>query len=210
MQVPEVDIVVDTLKKTIALHEGVGGNVINVYNVNELQSVLKSNSVDIIQKGSDKIQLRDLTLGNVYINGALAGSNLNTMNDSINSALDMTLIEYKEFIESEVGIDASVDIPSGLSAAFYYVESPDGVFHYPLFKAEADANLVDTTEGGSGSSHTHTYTDDLTNTTWYMPATNATMSGSSAPLNGLWSNHESVVWNIQTTDVDSNYLPTFS
>ena len=31
MEVPEVDIVVDTLKQTIALHEGVGGNVINVY-----------------------------------------------------------------------------------------------------------------------------------------------------------------------------------
>ncbi len=59
MSVPEVDVVVDTLKQTIALHEGVGGSVINVYSMNELQSVLKSNSVDIIQKSSDEIQLRD-------------------------------------------------------------------------------------------------------------------------------------------------------
>jgi hypothetical protein len=210
MEVPAVDIVVDTLKQTLALHEGVSGNVINVYSVNELQSIINGGKVDIIQKGSNKIQLRGLTLGNVFVNGVVAGSNLATMNDTINSAFAMDLVQYKSFLESEVGIDASVDIPSGLSAAFYYIESPDGVFHYPLFKAEADANLVDITEGGSGSSHTHTYADDSTNTTWYMPSTNATMSGSSAPLNGLWSNHESVVWNIQTTDVDSNYLPTFT
>ncbi len=208
--VPQVDIVLDTLKSTITLHEGVNGNVINVYNVNELQSIINGSKVDIIQKGSDKIQLRGLTLGNVFVNGVVAGSNLATMNDTINSAFAMSLVQYKSFLESEVGIDASVDIPSGLSAAFYYIESPVGSFHYPLFKAATDANLVDTTEGGSGTSHTHTYVDDLTSTTWYMPTTNATMSGSSAPLNGLWSNHESVVWNIQTTDDDSNYVPTFT
>ena len=42
MQVPEVDVVVDTLKQTIALHEGVGGNVINVYSTNELTIYFKS------------------------------------------------------------------------------------------------------------------------------------------------------------------------
>ena len=210
MEVPSIDIILDTLKKSVALKEYTTGNVINVYNVNELQSIINGSKVDIIQKNSNKIQLRGLTLGNVYVNGVVAGSNLATMNDTINSAFAMDLVQYKSFLESEVGIDANGDIPSGLTAAFYYIESPDGEFHYPLFKAEADANLVDTTEGGSGSSHMHTYTDDLTNTTWYMPATNATMSGASAPLNGLWSNHESVVWNIQTTDVDSNYIPTLT
>ena len=210
MAVPSVNIVLDTLKKSISLKEHLTGNVINVYSVNELQSVINGSKVDIIQRNSDKIQLRGLTLGNVYVDGVVAGSNLATMNDTINSAFAMDLVQYKTFLESEVGIDANVDIPSGLTAAFYYVESPNGSFHYPLFKSESDANLVDTTEGGSGSSHAHTYADDLTNTTWYMPNTNGVMSGSSAPLNGLWSNHESVVWNIQATDVDSNYLPTFT
>jgi len=210
MSVPSVNIVLDTLKKSISLKEHLTGNVINVYSVNELQSIINGSKVDIIQRNSDKIQLRGLTLGNVYVDGVVAGSNLATMNDTINSAFAMNLVQYKTFLESEVGIDANVDIPSGLTAAFYYVESPDGVFHYPLFKSESDANLVDTTEGGSGSAHAHTYVDDLTNTTWYMPNTNGVMSGSSAPLNGLWSNHESVVWNIQATDVDSNYLPSFT
>jgi len=210
MNVPAVDVVVDTLNQTIALHEGVGGNVINVYNINELQSVLKTNSVDIIQKSSDKIQLRDCTLGNVYINGVVAGSNINTMNDSLNATFNMDLTEYKEFIETEVGV-----IGDGASATFYYIESPDGTYHYPLFKTEAEANQVDIDLGGSGTSHNHTYVDDLTNTTWYMPDVSNHMSSSVLPVNGLYTapnggEIESVVWNIQTTDDDANYLPTFN
>jgi hypothetical protein len=210
MEVPEVDVVVDTLKQTIALHEGVGGNVINVYSMNELQSILKSNSVDIIQKSSDKIQLRDCTLGNTYINGVVAGSNINTMNDSLNAAFSMDLTEYKEFIETEVGV-----VGSGDSATFYYIESPDGTYHYPLFKTEAEANLVDTELGGAGESHTHTYDDDLTNTTWYMPNVSNHMDSSVMPVNGVYTapnggEIESVVWNIQVTDTDANYLPTFT
>ena len=205
MQVPEVDIVVDTLKMTIALHEGVGGNVINMYGVNELQSVINGNSIDILQKGSDKIQLKGLTLGNVYVNGVAAGSNLNTMNDSVNSALDMTLIEYKEFIESEVGVDGGGD-----TATFYYIESPDNNFEYPLFKTEAEANTFDLANGGTGTSHTHTYADDATNTTWYMPTNLGVMNGTSAPTNGAYGTSTNVIWNLQTTEPDSNYAPTFT
>ena len=36
MEVPSLDVVVDTLKQTLSLREGVGGNVINVYAMNEL------------------------------------------------------------------------------------------------------------------------------------------------------------------------------
>lgn len=208
--VPEVDIVVDTLKQTIALHEGVSGNVINVYNMNELQSVLAGTKVDIIQRASDKIQLRGLTLGNVYINGVVAGTNLATMNDSINAAFSMDLVQYKDFIETEVGVEGAGD-----SATFYYIESPDGVFHYPLFKTEAEANQVDTDLTGAGGSHTHTYADDASGTTWYMPNVSNHMDASSAPLNGLYTapngeSIESVVWNIQPTEDDANYVPTFT
>ena len=38
MEVPSLDVVVDTLKQTLSLREGVGGNVINVYAMNELAS----------------------------------------------------------------------------------------------------------------------------------------------------------------------------
>ena len=55
--------------------------------------------------------------------------------------------------------------------AFRYVESPDGVFNYPLFATAEEAEYYDKIVHGvpSGSSHTHTYVDDPTNTTWYMP-----------------------------------------
>ena len=209
MEVPEVDVVVDTLKQTISLREGVGGNVINVYGVNELQSVLKTNSVDIIQKASDKIQLRDCTLGNVYINGVVAGSNLVTLNDSLNGAFNMDLIEYKQFLESEIGVSSS-GTTTPTTAAFYYIESPDTEFHYPLFKDESEANDFDTANGGSGSSSQHTYVDDLGGITWYKPTTLGVTSASAAPVHGVYGTSENVVWNIQNTDVDSNYVPTFT
>ena len=207
MEVPEVDVVVDTLKQTISLREGVGGNVINVYGINELQSVLKTNSVDIIQRASDRIQLRDLTLGNVYINGVVAGANLSTLNDSLNGAFSMDLVEYKQFLESDVGVVGS---GTESTATFYYIESPDTEFHYPLFKTEAEAQAFDTENGGSGTNTTHTYADDLTNTTWYKPTTLGVTSAAAAPVHGVYGTSVSVVWNIQATDVDSNYVPTFT
>lgn len=421
MSVPEVDIVVDTLKQTIALHEGVGGNVINVYHINELQAVIHGSKMDIIQRASDKIQLRDLTFGNVYINGIVIGNNLNSMVNTVNAAFNMNLTEYQDFLRTEVfdwteegnsppivetneplvdganynstymamGVadgngqstliaqqngDSKADVWStvpinqlgeysvfqtdssgggkrfyvGISrddqlsslgdgvggghdgihwalaiyegydgpwtfygtqaqavynsewwgnnqnfrdhsgirtgkvtwkvgiesdgklyvyfwslidqewkyvaktnytlvgdnyhpvvrfytngggfyngfdnfryeetetqATFYYIESPDGIFHYPLFQTAEEANLVDGVLGGAGTSHTHTYVDDLTNTTWYMPDTGATMNGNSLPADGTYTatngaTINNVQWNVQVTDDDSNYAPTFT
>ncbi len=68
---------------------------------------------------------------------------------------------------------------------FRYIESPDGNFEYPLFSTEAEANYYDEQNGGAGASHTHTYSDDPTNTTWYMPETNGVMNGTSAPAADL-------------------------
>jgi hypothetical protein len=68
---------------------------------------------------------------------------------------------------------------------FRYIESPDGNFEYPLFSTEAEANYYDEQNDGAGASHTHTYSDDPTNTTWYMPETNGVMNGTSAPAADL-------------------------
>ena len=64
---------------------------------------------------------------------------------------------------------------------FRYIESPDGNFEYPLFATAEEANYYDGVNGGNSTSHTHTYDDDPTNTTWYMPDTNSTMVGTVAP-----------------------------
>jgi hypothetical protein len=202
-EVPVIDVVVDVLKQSISFHEGVGGNLINVYGANELSSVLLGSKVNIIQKSSNRIQLRDLTLGNVFVNGVVAGVNLSTMNDTLNAAFSMSIVQYKDFLETDVGV-------AGSSATYYYIESPDDNFEYPLFKTEEEANDVDLAEGGSGTSSTITYLDDASGTTWYHPTTNFTNNGSSAPLNGIWSGQTNVVWNIQPTEDDSVYAPTFS
>ena len=65
-----------------------------------------------------------------------------------------------------------------------WIESPDGTFIYPLYASEEEANYKDTQNGGSGTSHTHTYVDDASGTTWYMPDTGGTMTGTSAPSTG--------------------------
>ncbi len=65
---------------------------------------------------------------------------------------------------------------------YRYIESPDGNFQYPLFASEEEANYVDLQNGGTGSSHTHVYADDITATTWYMPDTGSTMSDIAAPV----------------------------
>ena len=86
---------------------------------------------------------------------------------------------------------------------YRYVESPDGVFHFPLFATEEEANYVDSLNGGSGTSHTHTYVDDASGTTWYMPDTGSTMSGSSAPVNTT-----EITYTAVPTEPDGNYVPS--
>ena len=77
-----------------------------------------------------------------------------------------------------------------------YIESPDGVFYYPLFatREEADyvsqnantlfggsyVNDIDTNDEGYYS-HGHIFVDDPTNTVWYMPDNYAFESQSAAP-----------------------------
>tara|TARA_Y100001958_G_C21243433_1_gene572238 strand:+ start:1032 stop:4421 length:3390 start_codon:yes stop_codon:yes gene_type:complete len=68
---------------------------------------------------------------------------------------------------------------------YRFIESPDNNFYYPLFATEAEANYYDTEAGGSGTSHTHVFVDDPTNTVWYMPTTNAVHDGTSAPVADL-------------------------
>ena len=72
--------------------------------------------------------------------------------------------------------------PAAPTLYYRYAESPDDNFVYPLFASEEEANWVDTLNGGSGTSHTHQFSDDLTGTTWYMPDTGGVHTAPSAPL----------------------------
>ena len=74
--------------------------------------------------------------------------------------------------------------PAAPTMQFRYIESPDGNYEYPLFATEEEANYYDLNHSGTvgtGTSHTHTYADDPTNTTWYMPDTGRIMNGATPP-----------------------------
>lgn len=120
-------------------------------------------------------------------------------------------------IPNLVKYDMSAEEAGASLTGWYYVESPDGEFYYPLFATEAEANYIDSVEGGSGTSHTHTYADDVYNggsNTWYMPDTSGVHAGTSAPQGGIFGNSINVVWNeiptgmMQTTYLHSTTLHT--
>ena len=96
----------------------------------------------------------------------------------------------------------------GATLTWYYVESPDTEFYYPLFSSEADAIAVDelygTAASGAGAAHTHTFADEQPSVqTWYMPQTYMFHAQSAAP-----SSPVGIAWNeIQTGD-DANYIPS--
>lgn len=98
----------------------------------------------------------------------------------------------------------SKEIYDGPIMAYHYIESPDGAFYYPLFSTEAEANYLDTENGGSGTNHPHVFADETpTSQTWYMPATGGTHAATSAP-----SNTAEITYNVITTGADANYAPT--
>ena len=71
---------------------------------------------------------------------------------------------------SETPERVAVD-PTAPALAYRYIESPDGSYSWPLFATAEEANWVDLQEGGTGTSHSHVYSDDPSNNVWYMPDT---------------------------------------
>ena len=86
---------------------------------------------------------------------------------------------------------------------YRFIESPDGNFEYPLFATAEEANYVDTQNGGSGTSHEHVYADEPTSTTWYMPDTGSTMTGTARP-----ADTSEVIYSEIPTNADNLYAPS--
>ena len=99
-------------------------------------------------------------------------------------------------------------ITSAPSLTWYYIESPDTSFFYPLFATAEEAEYVDeqygTASEGNGVSHQHTFGDEQpTQNVWYMPDTYMfhNQSSAPAPLTG-------VAWNEIATGDDADYVPS--
>lgn len=95
----------------------------------------------------------------------------------------------------------------GASFTWYYIESPDGDFHYPFFADEASAITVDelygTSGAGLGVAHAHTYIDDTSGSTWYVPDTYHFHDQTAAPTPPA-----GITYNEITTGTDSDYVPS--
>ena len=96
----------------------------------------------------------------------------------------------------------------GAALTWYYIESPDGEFYYPLFSSAADAETVDelygTAADGAGASHQHTFADEQpTVQTWYMPDSYMFHAQSAAPTTPA-----GIAWNQIQTGADADYAPS--
>ena len=103
--------------------------------------------------------------------------------------------------------------PAAPTMYFRYIESPDGEFHYPLFATTEEAEYYDEIHNvltaGTGSSHTHTYVDDASGTTWYMPEAShdaANYTFSSAP-SATTFNSVNVTYTEITSLTDADLTP---
>jgi hypothetical protein len=104
--------------------------------------------------------------------------------------------------------------PEAPTMYFRWIESPDGTFVYPLFATAEEAEYYDEiTNGltaGTGSSHTHTYADDPTGTTWYMPeATHdaAEYHHTSAPAGTETFDGNTINWTTITSLTNADLTP---
>lgn len=95
---------------------------------------------------------------------------------------------------------------------FRWIESPDGTFVWPLFATAEEAEYYDKVVNGveTGQSHTHTYADDPTNTTWYMPEAShdpSTYHHAGVPINPTF-NGQPVTYTTITSLTNADLTPT--
>jgi hypothetical protein len=99
--------------------------------------------------------------------------------------------------------------PAAPTLYFRYVESPDGVYHYPVFATEEEANYYDLNHDGTvgtGTSRSEVFPDDPTQTNWYMPTTGGEEAGTSIPTGTFHGN--TINWSEVTTLTNADLAPT--
>ncbi len=94
-------------------------------------------------------------------------------------------------------------LEASLQLTYYFIESPDGSYHWPLFDAEEEAQQYDIAQGGLGNANEYTYIDDPTSgRIWYGPSTGYSLEVSEAPVDT-----SEITYNRIITESDQNYAP---
>ena len=126
--------------------------------------------------------------------------------------------EYKlgiKFSDSNVRLFSAPKIhelePAAPTMQFRYIESPDDTFVWPLFATAEEAEYYDeiANSAATPASHTHTYADDPTNTTWYMPEAthNAAAYHHTAAPSGETFNGQAVTYTEITSLTNADLAP---
>ncbi len=100
--------------------------------------------------------------------------------------------------------------PSAPTMYFRYVESPDGVYTYPLFATQEEAEYYDQNHDGTTGSGTYTtlmYPDDPTNTLWYKATTGVVDDASAAPSSATFESNP-VTYTEITTLTNADLAPS--
>ena len=90
---------------------------------------------------------------------------------------------------------------------FRAVESPDGVYNYPVFATTEEAEYYDDNNGGTGTYTTIVFPDDPTFTTWYIPTNGYTSNGTEIPTTDTFLSNP-VTYTEITTLTNADLAPT--
>ena len=94
-------------------------------------------------------------------------------------------------------------VTESIIQSYYYIESPDDNFHYPLFATAVEAQAYDTEQGGSGQSSIQLFTDDsVGGRQWHSPTTGYSASADAAPTT------PGITWNEINTQADNLFIPS--
>ena len=91
---------------------------------------------------------------------------------------------------------------------YYAIESPDGVWYYPMFLTTAEANWFDSNLAqpiGAGTNESYTFVDDTTGTTYYIPASGSSTGSAVHPTGSYLSGS---TFNYVVTENDDLYAPS--
>ena len=100
--------------------------------------------------------------------------------------------------------------PAAPIMQFRYVESPDGVFNYPVFATTEEAEYYDLNHDGNTGTGTYTaivFPDDPTFTTWYIPTTGYINNGATAPSGQTFQSNP-IQWTEVTTLTNVDLVPS--
>ena len=96
---------------------------------------------------------------------------------------------------------------TGTPLTFYYIESPQGNYEYPLFLSEDEAIEFDTENGGTGQAVAYQYNNEIPVVqTYYMPESLQVVESSTVPPTTL-STYDEIEWNVVTIDNNFNFGP---